>query len=135
MPGLSTPLANSLANLVLRATAYTAPTATWLSLHVGDPTRDPTTAATTEVGGGVGYGRVHILTADWGAPVDGLLSPTVDVVFSTATGDWGNCTHVGVWDAFTAGNYLLHGALQTPHHIVSGETPQYSAGNLSVRFF
>lgn len=135
MAGLSTPLANDLADLVLRATAYTAPLTTWLSLHVGDPTRDPTTAATTEVGAGVGYGRVEVAPADWGAPVDGLLSPTIDVIFPTATGDWGNCTHLGVWDDETVGAYLLHGALQTPHHIVSGETPQYSAGNLSVRFF
>ena len=105
MSQLSDYLENALLNAVLRNTPYTSPA----NVYVGLFTTDPTDAGTgTEVTGGA-YVRQKVT---FGAPVDGQVSNSNEVLFPFFTASWGTITHVGLYDAAAEGNLLWHGPLE-----------------------
>lgn len=111
----------------LGTTPYTAPA----NVYVGLFTSDPTDAGSgTEVSGG-SYAREQASFAAATTP-GGSASTNADITFTTATANWGTITHVGIYDASTAGNLLFHGAVTTSKTIESGDTFQISSGNLTI---
>lgn len=125
MAEFSNYLENALINAVLRNTSYTSPT----TVYVGLFTNDPTDADVgTEVTGG-SYARTAVT---FGAPTNGVSTNSADVTFPTATASWGEVTHVGIYDASTAGNLLFHTGLDTAKTIDSGDIFKITSGNLSV---
>ena len=102
----------------------TRPTA-W---YVGLFTTDPTDAGTgTEVSGG-SYARTAVTFT-----VSGDLATNSGAVeFPEATGTWGTITHIGVYDASTGGNLVVHGALTASKAIASGDIFRIPAGDLDV---
>lgn len=125
MSSASNYLEDSLLDHVLRNTAYTQPSA----LYVGLFTTDPTDADTgTEVSGG-SYARTAVTM---GAASAGTSSNSADVTFPAATGTWGTISHIGIYDAASAGNLLFHGAVTTQKTIASGDTFQISSGALTI---
>jgi hypothetical protein len=137
MSALANYLEAALLGLIFNKDAFTGPS-TYLALF----TSDPTDAGTgTEVSGG-SYARVLIYdnasgTPDWTvAVVDGIgykVANDDDVTFPTATAAWGTITHFGVLDAATAGNLLMHGALDESKVIGNNDVFKVSAGNLVLR--
>jgi hypothetical protein len=120
-------LENKLLDHVLKNTAYTPPEKVYLALF----TSDPTDAGTgTEVAGGA-YARQEIA---FGAANTGTSSTTADIAFPIATANWGTVTHVGIYDATTAGNLLLHGALNTARTINVDNQLVFLTGELTVVF-
>jgi len=107
---------------------YTPPT-----IYVGVSTADPgdSGAGLTEPSGG-GYARRQTMSTDWNAAADGLLDNANTITFNVATGDWGTVTHFALFDAATAGNMLVHGALAQAKVITNGDTLQFVAGDLHV---
>ena len=103
------------------------------TIYVGISTADPgdSGAGLTEPSGG-GYARRQTMSADWNAAADGLLDNANTITFNVATGDWGTVTHFGLFDAATAGNMLVHGALAQAKVIANGDTLQFVAGDLHV---
>lgn len=100
------------------------------------------TTTPTEAGGnftepvGNGYARVSTAGADWNAAVAG--APTVvdnatAITFPQATGSWGTITHFGIYDASTAGNLDVFGALTTSKAIGANDTAEFAAGALDVK--
>lgn len=94
------------------------------------------TAAPNDAGGGTevsgnGYSRqsVTFAAATSGA---GTTSNTGDVVFTAAGGSWGTITHIGIFDASSAGNLLWHGALTASKTVADGDTLQFSTGNIDL---
>lgn len=127
MAEMSTYLENALINAVLRNTAFSSPATVYVSLH----TADPTDAGTgTEVSGG-SYQRK---SASFNAPSSGTSTTSAAVEFDQATGNWGTITHIGIWDASTTGNMLLHTPLDTSKTISTGDIFKINAGNLTVTF-
>ena len=125
MAALSNYLENALINATLRNTSYTSPS----TVYVGLFTTDPTDAGSgTEVSGG-SYARE---SATFAAPSNGSSSTNADVQFNQATADWGTLTHFGIFDAFTSGNLLYHGALTVSKTIDTGDVFKISSGNLTV---
>jgi hypothetical protein len=120
---MSNYLETKIIDATLRNTSYSSPATVYLALF----TTDPTDAGTgTEVSGG-GYERKAITFTD--------ANPTLsaaDVVFPTATADWGEITHWGIFDAETEGNLLYHGAFATPRTIVTDTTIIAKAGQISI---
>lgn len=109
----------------LGITAYTAPSTVYLALF----TTDPTDAGTgTEVSGG-GYARQAI---SWNAPASGAADNSADVTFPQATADYGTVSHIGIYDASSAGNLLYHGALSASKSITENDTFIVEAGDLSI---
>ena len=109
----------------LGITAYTQPTTVYLALF----TTDPTDAGTgTEVSGG-SYARQSI---SWNTPASGAVTNSADVTFPQATADYGVVSHIGIFDASTAGNLLYHGALSASKSVTTNDTFIVEAGDLSI---
>jgi len=119
---------NEILNHLFGKGNYTPPT-----IYVGVSTADPgdSGAGLTEPSGG-GYARRQTMSTDWNAAADGLLDNANTITFNVATGDWGTVTHFALFDAATAGNMLVHGALAQAKVITNGDTLQFVAGDLHV---
>lgn len=139
---LSDYLENKLVDHVFRATAYTAPTTTYVALYTSACT-DATGG--TEVSGG-SYARVAIangLTAWAGTQAaastvastgtGGTTSNNAVATFATPSAGWGTVTYVGLLDALSAGNLLVCTALTTSKTINTGDTVSFPAASLSVQ--
>lgn len=111
----------------------------WIN-NVGTPTRPSTvylalfTAAPNDAGGGTevsgnGYARQAVA---FGAASGGAASNTGAITFPTATASWGTVTHVGIFDALTAGNLLWHGAATASKVVGSGDMYRIPIGDLDL---
>jgi len=127
MAQMSDFLENKLIDHVFRNTTYAQAGTVYLALF----TSDPTDAGTgTEMTGG-GYARQPITFA---APTDGATSNEADVVFPAATGDWAAVTHVGIMDAATAGNLVMHQVLTNPVTVLDTNNFRMPAGQFTLTF-
>lgn len=120
---------------LFRTGSFTKPSALYVSLHTADPTDD---ATGTEVSGG-SYARVQRdpLDANWTAAsaTDGVTDNAAAITFPSPTANWGSITHFGIWDASSAGNMLIHGALTTPKTVNNGDAaPSFAIGALDITF-
>lgn len=86
----------------------------------------------TEVAGG-SYARIAVTNdaTNWPNAVAGAKSNAVALAFAAATGTWGSVTHVGIFDALTAGNLQDFATLTTPKTVVSGDVVQFGIGSLA----
>ena len=120
---------------IFRTGSFTKPSALYVSLHTANPTDD---ATGTEVSGG-SYARVQRdpLDANWtgASSTSGLTDNAAPLTFPSPTANWGVVTHFGIWDASSAGNMLIYGALVTPKTINNGDAaPSFATGDLDVTF-
>ena len=125
MAELSDYLEDKLLDHVLRGTSYTSPTTVYVGLYTTDPGDDN---SGTEVDGGC-YARqvVSVTTAS-----GGVVTSSGDVTFPQATDNWGTITHIGLLDALTSGNLLMHTELTTSRLIETGDVLKISDGNLTA---
>ncbi len=125
MAEFSNYLENKILDHVLKNISYTSPTTAYVGLF----TSDPTDAGTgTEVSGGSYARQVLSVTTASG----GIVTSSGDVTFPQATGSWGTISHIGILDALTSGNLLMHTALTTSKAIETGDILKVSSGNLTV---
>ena len=111
------------------ASSATRPSAWYVALHTGDPGE---TGASSEVvvGTDADYVRDSITFDD---PVassgqvlsDAAVSWTVDSASAGYT-----VTHVSIWDAVTAGNCLMKGALPVPRALTANQVLTFSIGDI-----
>lgn len=108
--GLSSGHINSILN-VLRGTAYTGVTP-YLKLHTADPGAAGATAASTET-------TRKALT--FAAPSsNAVTSGTVSWATWSASAE--TITHYSIWDASTAGNFLISGQFTASKAVSTGDT-------------
>ena len=120
--GLSaTNFADVAINYFLKATAGTVPAANYVALHTADPGAVGTTSPTT---GTVSATRVVIT---YGAIT--TVSTTRSITSSGTAPSWAvwdggsvSISHISVWSAITAGNFLFSAVLTTPKSITAGDT-------------
>mgnify|MGYP005987296323 CR=1 FL=1 len=111
---------------VFGGTAYTAPATLYLGLHTSNPAEDD---SGTEVStSGTAYARQTVTFTTSGD----TTSNTAAVEYPTATASYGTVSHVGVYDASTAGNLLAYGALTTSKAIATGDVLRIPAGDLDI---
>ena len=109
----------------LTTTSVTRPTNWYIALFTSDPTE--TGAAGTEVTGG-SYARTAVTFS-----VSGNLGTNSGAVeFPACTADWGTITHLGVMDASSSGNMLVHAALTTSKVIATGDVFRIPTGDLDI---
>jgi hypothetical protein len=125
MAEFSNYLEDKIIDHMLRNQAFTPPSTLYLALYTDDPT-DADTG--TEVSGG-SYARQAVTLS---AASGGASSNSADITFPQATADWGTITHVGIRDAATGGNLLMHSALDASKTINSGDTFKINAGDLDI---
>lgn len=120
---------------VFRGTAF--PLSNTGSVYVGLFTAAPSdSGGGTEVSGNA-YARVGLTkaTGTWNAPSGSPreISNVAEVAFPTATGSWGTITHIGIFDASSAGNLLYWGALAASKAIATDDVFRFIAGALKLR--
>lgn len=94
------------------------------------------TAAPSDSGGGTevstgGYTRKSV-TFNAASSPGGTTSNSGVVTWTASGANYGTVTHVGIFDASTAGNLLWHGALSASKTVNDGDTIQFAAGNLTL---
>ena len=109
---------------VFGGTAYTAAGTLYLALFTTNPAED---GSGTEVTGG-GYARQTVAFTVTG----NTASNTAAVEYPTATANYGTVTHVGVYDASTAGNLLAYAALTSSKSIETGDVFRVPTGDLDI---
>ena len=111
---------------VFGGNAYTAPSTLYLALFTSNPDED---GSGTEVStSGTAYARQEVTFT-----VSGNTATTdAAVEFPTATASFGTVSHVGVYDASTAGNLLGYAALTTAKAIDTGDVFRVPAGDLDI---
>jgi hypothetical protein len=127
-------LDNQIADLVLGDGTYTKETTVFVGLSTTTPTK---------VGGNVtepvanGYARVSVTNnlANWpDANASGLKSNGTVITFPVATGaGWGTVTHVVVYNASTAGTFMMYGLLTTPKLVSAGDTASLAIGAFDLQ--
>ena len=105
----------------------TRPTAWYVGLYTAAPSDS---GGGTEVSGN-GYARQAVTFAAATSP-GGTTSNTGAVSFTASGGDWGTITHIGIFDASTAGNLLWHGSMTASKVVNDGDTLQFSTGNIDL---
>lgn len=105
----------------------TRPTAWYVALYTAAPSDS---GGGTEVSGN-GYSRQSV-TFDAASTPGGTTSNTGAVSFTASGGSWGTITHMGIFDASTAGNLLWHGALTASKTVGDGDTLEFAIGNIDL---
>lgn len=115
-------VANSFLDAVARNTSY-AEAAVWVKLHLGDPgaagTANPAAETTRQ-------------QATFGSAATGRA------ISNTAAIEWTNVsttetyTHVSLWDASTAGNFLGRDDLSSAAAVTAGDTFRIPVGDLDL---
>ena len=116
----ATTLANNWLNM-LRAVAFTAPAGTFVKLHTADP-------------GVAGATSPSVVTtrnsAVFNAAAGGAITlSTLGAYTMTATE---TISHISVWDAATAGNFLFSGVLTTAKAVVNTDTLTFTSLSVSL---
>lgn len=130
MAALSDYAENKILDWLLRGQTFTPPATVYLGLL---------TAAPSDVGGGTevtggAYARVAVASslANWAGTqaaastaastgASGTTSNNAVLTFPTPSANWGTVTHVGVYDAATAGNLLIWGPLTVSQAVNNGQ--------------
>jgi hypothetical protein len=105
----------------------------------GSPTRPSAwyiglfTAAPGETGGGTEVsGGAYVREAATFTVSGNTASNDAAIEWPTATADWGNITHVAVFDADTAGNMLAYASLTAAKNITTGDVLRIPLGDLDI---
>ena len=118
-------LETELLDHVFAGNAYASPAGVYVALFTA--VTDGEAGTVTEVSGG-GYARQAGTFT-----VSGNTATTSAVIeYPTATADYGTVTHVGIYDASTAGNLLAYAALTASKTISSGDVFRIPAGDLDI---
>lgn len=115
-------VANSFLDAVARATAYSE-AGVWVKLHLGDPGSAGTSNAAAETT------RQQVT---FGSAASGRA------ISNTAAVEWLNVsttetyTHISLWDASTAGNFLGRDDLSSSAAVTAGDTFRIPIGDLDL---
>lgn len=117
-------LETELLDHVFAGNAYTSPSTVYVGLFTTNPDED---GSGIEVSGG-SYAR----QAGTFSVTGNTATTTAAIEFPTATGTWGTVTHIGIYDAVSAGNLLAYAALTTSKSIASGDVFRIPTGDIDI---
>ena len=142
MSAMSDYLENKLIDHIFRGVSFTAPAALHVALFTAAPSDS---GGGTEVTGG-SYARAALAptNTNWdntqGAGTSAASSGTggstknkAAITFPAPTANWGSVTHIGIFDASSGGNLLVHGALTASKTVNNGDAaPSFAIDALVV---
>jgi len=143
MAAMTDYLKNKMVDFLMRGQAFVPPATQYVALFTTSP--GPSGSGTEVTGGS--YARVGVASslANWsGTQGAGTTTPSSgssgttsnngEVLFPAPTADWGLVTHIGIFDASTAGNCLFYGALTQSKYVYNGDSaPSFPIGNISLQ--
>ena len=113
-------------NYLFTTTSVTRPTAWYIALFISNPAED---ASGTEVStSGTAYARQSATFTVSGNEATNSAA----IEFPTATASYGTVTHIGVFDAASAGNLIAYAALTTSKAIDTGDVLRLPANDLDI---
>ena len=118
-------LENKVLDHVLRNVSYSSPTTVFVGLYTSNPT--DTNSGTEVTGGSYARQALSVTTAS-----AGIVTSSADVTFPQCTASWGSVGFIGILDALSSGNLLMHTALTTAKTIDTGDILKITSGNLTV---
>ena len=121
--GLASATSAALLDALFNQTNYTAPTALWLQLHVGDPGAAGTTNVATET-------TRKDVTSAFAAASGGTVTTNAAVTWTGVSGTE-DFTHWSMWSASSAGTFYISGTI-TANAVTTGDTFTIPAGDLDV---
>lgn len=132
MSGNSQYLSTQMANWIRGTDMNTAPTTLYLGLATAAITG--VTAPSEPVGGS--YAReVITFSVPSFTDVDGaVITSLADIVFTTATSDWGIITHGFLSDALSGGNVLTKWQFPVSKNILTNDTYVVATGDITLAF-
>lgn len=118
----------ALLNLVLGASAYSAPATLYVALYTVAPTDS---GGGTEVTGG-SYARKSVTNSlsEW--PSANPKQNANAITFVQATADWGTVVAFGIFDAVSGGNLLYWGDLTASKSVENGDTAEFAANGITI---
>ena len=125
MSAMSDYLENEILDHILGTGAYTMPATVYVGLSTASFNDDN---SGTELSGS-GYARQTIA---FNAAASGTADNSGSVDFPAATGSWGTVSHFGLFDASSAGNLLIHGALTASKVVDTGDILRIAAGDMDI---
>lgn len=130
MASFSNYLENALLNRVFNGAALSLPATLYIGLF---------TAAPTDAGGGTevsgnNYSRLAVTanTTNFPTTTTGTIQNALTLTFAIPSGNWGTVTHIGIFDAATAGNLLVWGALNQSRIITSSADVKLNQNQLTI---
>ena len=117
-------LETELLDHVFAGNAYSAPAAVYVGLFTTNPDED---GSGTEVSGGSYARQAGSFTVS-----GNTATTTAAIEFPTATATWGTITHIGIYDASSAGNLLAYAALTASKAIASGDVFRIPTGDIDI---
>lgn len=143
MAAMSDYLENKLIDQIFRGQAFTFPATIYVGLLTAAPSD---TGGGTEVSGG-SYARVGVAAslANWAGTqgsgttvassgTTGTTSNNSAITFAAPTANWGTVVAIGIYDAASAGNLLVYGALTAAKTINNGDSaPVFQTAALSFQ--
>lgn len=129
-------------NLLLRGVAPSVPTGIFIAMFTDDPTDANNTANEVKTSGGAApmpaYARINAagagaIATGWTAPADGVCKNANTITFPANNGALPiTVTHIGIYDALTAGNLLFHAPLVSPKTLQPGDVLSFGPNTLTV---
>lgn len=117
-------LETELLDHVFAGNAYTSPSTVYVGLFTSNPAED---GSGTEVSGGS-----YVRKAGSFSVTGNTATTTAAIEFPTATASWGTITHIGIYDASSAGNLLAYAALTASKAIASGDVFRIPTGDIDI---
>lgn len=127
MAALSDHAENLLLNFLMTTGTATRPTNWYLALYSAAPSDS---GGGTEISGS-GYSRQSV-SWDAASGTGGTTSNSGNVTFTASGGNFGNVTHIGIFDASSGGNLLWHGAMAAAKQVNSGDSIQFATGSIDL---
>lgn len=108
---------------VLGIASFTMPATVYVALHTADPTEAGNVAECT---GGGGYARQACAFTDGGSSASNTATVRFNSIGAVTV------THYSIWDAVTAGNPLIYGALASSQTLVASQPLEFNAAAIVV---
>lgn len=121
--GFASATSNALLDALFNQTNYTAPTAIWLQLHVGDPGSAGTANVAAET-------TRKDITSSFSAAASGAVTNDVAITWTGVTGTE-DYTHWSMWSASSAGTFYMSGIV-TANAVITGDTFTIAVGDFDV---
>ena len=122
-------LENALLDHIFGNATFSTPAEVYVALFDADPGE---TGAANEISGNA-YARVATSGSHWNSASGGSLTNALDIQFPQASGgSWGTITHFGIFDSGSTGNFLGGGSLNSSKAVAEGDTPKFSAGDITI---
>lgn len=128
----STTIDNNILDHFTGKSTWTAPTAIYAGMSSTTPTKAG--ANVTEPSGGA-YARIQITAAQFDTAASSATQTNTEKAFAQATADWlsaANLTHLLLYDAVSAGNFLGFKAWTTAKPVTNGDTAKIPSGDLDI---